>query len=535
MTRANNTKTRSSRFWYWLVLCVVACCLLVGAARVRIWMSPEGRRLQNSITRLSDQAIPANARVDLRTYATDADRPWRMDGECCTWGNYLDRLYEEVLRDVPSEVFEFNPWLPADMSFGCGDEGLVDLALGGEAERRDKIAREASQQMTRVARPEPAHEEECVGPEAPEDFYKIDMEIESRRTSAFNLRGYLLTRDAIWHARTGDSAEATRVIIELLTHVRSADCFKGFLRPALLRLGSYRALGVLSAALGQLQLSVDQLTAIENALNTPAVHRLLREETLRYAASLTAAADHDSVLPLGSGGGLGSFLGTFASREVWQLISVRLDLLVQLVDATKLGFPEVLDQFYKAAAALDLSDKALLAALDRDGSNDLVISSIGAGGSAKWAVERVNMAAQIVASWRVARTAIALEKYHRAADHYPSSLEELASSGGRLELDDPIDGLRLRYRRSSNGFRLYSVSGYQGLLTRPLERVDDGGRTDTEVMVALYWIGLRLREAMPFLEAFGCLDVLETAFGDFRVSSDIACVVTRRPEMRRVD
>jgi hypothetical protein len=62
-----------------------------------------------------------------------------------------------------------------------------------------------------------------------------------------------------------------------------------------------------------------------------------------------------------------------------------------------------------------------------------------------------------LARLRLAQTAVALERFRAANNHYPDSLNELAPKFLAAVPSDPFDGQPLRYRKSVEGYLLYSV------------------------------------------------------------------------------
>jgi hypothetical protein len=71
-----------------------------------------------------------------------------------------------------------------------------------------------------------------------------------------------------------------------------------------------------------------------------------------------------------------------------------------------------------------------------------------------------------VARARLAKAALALERWRNEFDEYPEGLAELPSPSGPADFVDPFDDQPLRYRREGDGYALYSIGA---------DRRDDNG------------------------------------------------------------
>ena len=67
-----------------------------------------------------------------------------------------------------------------------------------------------------------------------------------------------------------------------------------------------------------------------------------------------------------------------------------------------------------------------------------------------------------VAHARVAYTALAIERYHLATGHWPTTLDVLSPQYLSSVPLDPFDGLPLRYEKQPHGFRVYSLGPENG-------------------------------------------------------------------------
>jgi hypothetical protein len=215
------------------------------------------------------------------------------------------------------------------------------------------------------------------------------------------------------------------------------------------------AVDALEQTVNRVALPAESLTQLQSAFNQAAdydaagtgFNRALKAERVTGTATFDAGPEklREMLLRMPPGAGQGTMQATnldkilsslkeqrqFYEDSVNQLVVARKDALPARLKADDVMTPRAEEAKSKGYLICTM----LMPALGK-------VTSREAGGLARL---------------RLAQTAIALERFRAANNHYPDSLNELAPKFLAAVPNDPFDGQPLRYRKSVEGYLLYSI------------------------------------------------------------------------------